>query len=73
MAEVVVPKRWAHDGALRWDGAGKGRVALECEIVSPPSRAGRSVTVIFDSAAVTDALLILRGAAIDARMATLDD
>lgn len=45
----------------------RGTVVIECELYSPPSMKGRTVYVAFQDEDLTDALKVLRDAAIYAR------
>jgi hypothetical protein len=62
----IKPKRYI-TGGLKTVIPEKGWVVLECEVISPKSSEGKTVYAYFDPQDVTDALLLLRDAAIRSR------
>ena len=61
---IVKPKRH-YDGKVKYIYGDV--LAIECEVINPPSSRGRTVYVFLNDADVTDVLLELRDAAIRAR------
>jgi hypothetical protein len=49
------------------EGGGDPRLAVECEVISPPSAKGRKMYLFLDDADVTDLILELRSYAVAAR------
>jgi hypothetical protein len=66
---IVKPKRYL-TGEMKFNYG--DHLAIECEVVNPPSARGRTVYVFLDDADVTDLLLETRDAAIRARKRVLD-
>ena len=58
---IVKPKQH-YDGSIKFNYG--DFLAIECEVVNPPSSEGRTVYVFFDDEDVTKVLLELRSAAI---------
>jgi len=61
---ILRPKRYL-SGSLRVNYG--DNLSIDCEVVHPPSAAGRTVRLLLDNDDVTDLLLELRSAAIHAR------
>ena len=73
----VKPRRW-HDGRLKpiipseSASNGRPRMAIECEGIGPRSSVGRTVYLFLDDEDVTELLLELRSAAVEARSRSLE-